>query len=278
MASNINPDLKKLSRPLTFLKPDPENAREHSRENIDSIKFSLREFQQNKPIVAMQDGTVIAGNGTLIAAQELGWDEIAAVIFDDVSKARAYAIADNRTAELANWNEEALAKSLRSISDVGISLSDVGFDDDALKSVIVEPHLRTLLNLDVKDEKGDKYTDKIVSPVYEPKGQKPQVKSLVDTTKTDELLVEIEKAKLPNDVAAFLRHAAQRHTVFNFRRIADFYAHSEPEVQRLFENSALVIIDFNKAIENGFVALSEKIDAMIQKEHAAGGDEDEDDA
>ena len=57
--------------PLTSLTPDPLNARKHNRRNIDAIKASLSKFGQRKPIVVTNDGTVIAGNGTLEAATSL---------------------------------------------------------------------------------------------------------------------------------------------------------------------------------------------------------------
>ena len=53
--------------------------------------------------------------------------------------------------------------------------------------------------------------------------------------------------------------SAQRHNVFNFQKIAEFYAHQKPEVQNLMEKSALVIIDYNKAIENGYVRMSKNM-------------------
>jgi hypothetical protein len=60
-------------------------------------------------------------------------------------------------------------------------------------------------------------------------------------------------------VKDFLSFAAHRHIVFNYERIAEFYAHSDEKVQNLMERSALVIIDFNKAIENGFIQMTKDI-------------------
>ena len=78
---------------------------------------------------------------------------------------------------------------------------------------------------------------------------------------------EIEATELPEDEKEFLRIAARRHTVLNFKRIAEYYAHSSEEVQNLMENSALVIIDFDKAIELGYVKLSEEIAAQYKKDY-----------
>jgi hypothetical protein len=73
---------------------------------------------------------------------------------------------------------------------------------------------------------------------------------------------------LPDEVAEFLRFAAERHTVFNFRQIAEFYCHADATVKDLFEKSGLVIIDFDKAIENGFVHMTEKLGELADREEA----------
>jgi hypothetical protein len=57
----------------------------------------------------------------------------------------------------------------------------------------------------------------------------------------------------------FLLKAAQRHRVFNYRNIAEYYAQASPEMQDLMEKSALVIIDYEDAIANGYVRLSERL-------------------
>lgn len=112
------------------------------------------------------------------------------------------------------------------------------------------------------------YTDKIVAPVYTPKGDKPPTLDLIDREKTEQLLEEIDAGDLPEDVARFLRFAAERHTVFNFRKIAEFYCHMDEKVQDLMERSGLVIIDFDKAIECGFVRLTEQLEALAGIEAA----------
>ena len=97
---------------------DPVNARTHDKRNIEAIKASLLKFQQQKPIVVDADNVVRAGNGTLIAARELGWDTISVVRTTLAeAEALAYAIADNRTAELAAWDAEALVAAMASIED-----------------------------------------------------------------------------------------------------------------------------------------------------------------
>jgi hypothetical protein len=111
---------------------DPSNVRKHDRKNLDAIKASLRKFGQQKPIVVDAKGIVLAGNGTLTAAKELGWTEIeiTRTTLQGV-EATAFAIADNRSAELAEW-EDSLNDVLKSLQDEGIDLADLGYSPEDL--------------------------------------------------------------------------------------------------------------------------------------------------
>lgn len=131
-ATALSPRLK----PIASLKADPQNARRHDAQNLDALKASLATFGQVKPIVALDDGTVIAGNGTMAAALALGWTDLAVVTFTDPKLARAYAIADNRTAELATWDQTVLADALRSFEADGVDLAAVGFDAAEAAAII----------------------------------------------------------------------------------------------------------------------------------------------
>lgn len=102
--------------PISDIQFDPKNSRKHPTKNIEGIKESLRRFGQQKPIVIDATNTVVAGNGFLQAARELGWTQILCIKTDLTgAEAMAFAIADNRTAELAEWDMEALAASLKEI-------------------------------------------------------------------------------------------------------------------------------------------------------------------
>jgi hypothetical protein len=115
---------------IADLSLDPSNVRKHSRRNLDAIKASLRKFGQQKPIVVDAKGIVLAGNGTLTAAQELGWTEIQIVRTELAGvEATAFAIADNRTAELAEW-EDSLNDVLKSLQDEGVDLADLGYSPE----------------------------------------------------------------------------------------------------------------------------------------------------
>lgn len=116
-----------------------------------------------------------------------------------------------------------------------------------------------LFGADYAPEQNEKYTNKIEAPIYEPKNVKPHILELVDKSKTHRLMKEIEVSNLSYDEKNFLIDAARRHNVFNYEKIADYYAHSSKEMQHLMERSGLVIIDFEKAIKYGYVKLCDEI-------------------
>lgn len=109
------------------------------------------------------------------------------------------------------------------------------------------------------ENKDEFYSTKIEAPIYEPKNQKPHLLELLDNSKTKRIIAEINNSNLPEEEKNFLIEAAKRHTVFNYERIADYYAHATPEMQSLMERSALVIIDFEKAIQFGYIKLCDDI-------------------
>ena len=124
-------DLRIENVKIESLTPDPANARKHDGRNLKAISSSLEKFGQRKPIVVTPDSIVVAGNGTLEAAKSLGWTEIAVArtpigwTWDQI---KAFALADNRTAELAEWDDKVLADQLLELDANGWELEDLGFE------------------------------------------------------------------------------------------------------------------------------------------------------
>lgn len=116
-------------------------------------------------------------------------------------------------------------------------------------------------------EEDQKYSSKIEAPIYEPKYKQPHLLELCDKSKTHRLMREIENSSLPYEEKMFLMDAARRHMVFNYEKIADYYAHASKEMQHLMERSALVIIDFEKAIQFGYVKLCDDIRKQYMEEY-----------
>lgn len=116
------------------------------------------------------------------------------------------------------------------------------------------------------------YTKTIQIPQYTPSRVAPPLTSLADYTKYSELVRDIEKSNVTDEEKKFLKYAATRHIVFTYSRIADYYAHASAEMQDLMEKSALVILDVDDAIANGYVKLSKDIENIMktsgEKTHA----------
>jgi ParB-like chromosome segregation protein Spo0J len=132
----ISEPLQPLAIDIDELHPDPANARKHNVKNIDAIKASLHAYGQRKPVVVQRQGMIVrAGNGTLEAAKALGWTHLAAVVIDeDNATASQFAIADNRTGELAEWDDETLASLLDGMDDETRNL--LAFDEGDMHAIL----------------------------------------------------------------------------------------------------------------------------------------------
>ena len=128
--------------------------------------------------------------------------------------------------------------------------------------------MKQLFFVPVKEAMGDdkKYSRAIKIPQYNPSEEVPKLESMLDLEKYSKLIYAINKSNVSEEEKKFLRFAASRHIVFNYALIADYYAHASAEMQDLMEQSALVILDINDAIANGYVKLSEKMKQLVEEE------------
>lgn len=237
-------------RPVAELLPYARNARLHSEAQVKQIAASIREFKFLNPIIVDAEGGIIAGHGRVLALQLLGVERVptleAAHLSDE--QRRAYVMADNQHALNAQWDTGLLKVELNDLRGLGFDLSVIGFGEDFLADLLGE-----------NGAGEEPYTRKIEAPIYEPQEPAPDVRDLVEVSRVEELSERIRAAPIAEDVRRFLLLAAQRHAVFDFRAIADYYASAPAQVQALMEESALIIIDFGQAIANGYVTLSEEI-------------------
>lgn len=276
--------LKVEYRPADALIPYVGNAKKHAPEQISAIAASIKEFGFNNPILLDGENGVIAGHGRLMAAQKLGMDEVPTIDLAHLTdtQRRAYVLADNRLGEIGTrWDLELVSTELERLDVEGFEIELTGFSLDGLADAFDSDVNAKVGASDLDDEPdewagdGDmpedhreNYSRKIKSPVYVPTGECPSVADLADSRKTEELVARIEaRTDLSRDVAVFLRRAAERHTVFHFRNIAEFYAHADSDLQELMEDSALVIIDFEKAIEQGFLAVSDEMKDLFRSDY-----------
>tara|TARA_R100000231_G_scaffold135103_1_gene109269 strand:- start:1028 stop:1417 length:390 start_codon:yes stop_codon:yes gene_type:complete len=118
-----------------------------------------------------------------------------------------------------------------------------------------------------KNSDDGKYTKKVEIPHYQPKNKKPNILELYDKSQSNKLISKIKKASISDEEKMFLMFATYRHLIFNYEKIADYYSHSSKEMQELMEDSALVIIDFEKAISKGYVKLCTEIKKEYLQEY-----------
>ncbi len=130
---NIAADLASLVTDLDRLHELPGNPRQG---NVEAVVRSYSKFGQRKPIVARRDGTVIAGNHQLKAARQLGWSKIAVVwVDDDDETASAFALADNRTADLGSYDDDLLAELLSHVEDLDL-LAATGYTQEDIDKLL----------------------------------------------------------------------------------------------------------------------------------------------
>lgn len=272
---------------LSRLRTNPANPRQITEHRFRQLVTSILAFPkmlEKRPVVAEPDGTVLGGNmrlRALVAISQMTPEEIRSRL--EGSRDFQRLTAAERDVRLADW-EAWLSRPVVGVVSSGdlsedekrqfIIKDNVGYGDwdmDALANEWDASELNEW-GVDVWDSdaaQGDAagdpepYSRKVVAPTYEPNGNTPEFSQMYDTSKRDELISEIDAAlrdgAVDDELAEFLRAAAARHTVFNYGKIADYYANAPKQVQELMERSALVIIDFDKAIENGFVTMTKDL-------------------
>jgi ParB-like chromosome segregation protein Spo0J len=152
--SYIAEDLRPLAVPIDTLKLDERNANTHDERNVSAIAASMRSAGVVKPIVVQVPGNIVrAGEGAVLAARANGWTHLPAVRvqFRDDNAATGFAIADNRTAELSEWNEDRLKELLADIEWDDLELARMAddllaeIDADAAQAVTVAQTSTTTL-------------------------------------------------------------------------------------------------------------------------------------
>mgnify|MGYP001571202837 CR=1 FL=1 len=246
---------------INLLSEFPTNYNEHGEKQLDLLgKIITEQGWRNPVVVSKRSNYVIRGHGRIEAARRIGLSEVPVDYqdYDSDLQEKLDLVADNQIAKLANPNNGILSDLLLELDAHNIDMDLTGFDSDALVDfmlpVIPEPDMGA----------DNPYTSRTGTPIYEPKEEEaPPIFSLFEESKVHELMTEIQQVEteigLDPEIRDFLMHSAQRHRKFNFKKIAEYYAHADKNVQKLFENSALVIIDFDAAIEQGYVSLRDEL-------------------
>jgi hypothetical protein len=224
---------------------NPSNWRTHPGPQRDAIRGSLSEVGWVQQVIVNQTtGHVIDGHLRIEEAISAGVPSIPVLYVELTEDEERLVLATlDPLGEMAGQSDDRLRDLL----------ADVSVDSDALMGMLAKMLPDTVDPDDL---------DAINVPRYEPTGERPKPSALYDESKTERLRFEIIDADLDAETTAYLLAAAGRHTVFDYGLGAEFYAHASPEVQRLMEASALVIIDYKDAIRDGYIRFVQAVEAL----------------
>jgi ParB-like chromosome segregation protein Spo0J len=227
--------------PISQVIPNKTNPRFIKDDKFKKLVQSIKDFPQMlelRPIVVDSEMVVLGGNMRLKACQAAGLAEVPILIADQLTpeQQQEFIIKDN--VGFGEWDWDVLANEWEA-----------------------EDLERWGMDLPVESDDSE-YTTKVESPIYTPKGIKPKEDQLASLHKYNRLVEAIDASDIEEEKKTFLKLAATRHIQFDYRMIAEYYAHEDAKVQSLMEDSALVIIDYDKAIEHGFVELFETFDNL----------------
>lgn len=235
---------------INTVKLNPDNPRQITRAKMALLIKSLQEcpslFDARPLLISTRTGEniIIGGNMRYRAAKDLKYEKVPCVILPELTEAQEREIAIKDNGSFGVWDYDILANQWSDLplSDWGLDIPDITSDEN--------------------------YSRKIETPEYKPNGENEQIQDLFDDTKTNELIKEIRKSNIDEEIQEFLIRAAARHRVFNYAKIANYYCNASKKIQDLMEKSALVIIDYDKAIANGYVKTIDEIITTFKDDYA----------
>jgi hypothetical protein len=230
---------------------NPANWRIHPKAQQDAMKGILDQVGWVQSVIVNRTtGHLVDGHlrVSLALREDLPTIPVAYVELTPEEEALVLATLDPLAA-LAVTDKEKLAELL---AEVSVKPQELGQMLDSMAGISAGD----------LDSAGNAYTAEVNVPQYEITGERPNIEQLYDDNKASALRAAVESANIPQELKQFLIAAAGRHIVFDYSKIAEYYAHASADVQRLFEESALVVIDFDDAIKGGYVRLGNTIDAL----------------
>lgn len=245
------------------------NLKDLSTENYEKLKNQMLDLGFSEPISVWRNKDkwwILNGHQRLRTLKKMKADGIvipeipaSEIQAKDIKEAKKKVLA--LTSQYGQMTNEGLYEFLSEANIQFEELDDFRFPEIDLKDWAKE----FLDGGDAPDE--NIYTDKIKAPIYTPKGLMPKIHEVYGALKYDDLVNKIEASNVDESIKKFLILAAARFVRIDYHLVAEYYSHvKESEVKKLFEELALVIVDFNSAIENGFVKMVEELDEIAAKE------------
>lgn len=223
-----------------------KNPKKHTKEQIKKIIKSITASGWGDPLVVCPETKeVLSGNGRLLAAKKMGLDEVPVVYapagMTEEQKARMV-VASNKLVDETGYND---------------------FLDELVKEFNLEEFMVNIEDAEVEEEEF-KFDASI--PQYEVKGENVSIGECFDCERVDKLLKEIRDSGLDEEEKRLLSIGAYRLATINYRKVAEYYAgKASDEMKGLMERMALVIIDYDNAIANGFTTLTKDLREMVDE-------------
>ena len=256
---------------INDIKKYENNPRKNIKKNVDIVKESISNYGMNVPLVIDENNTIICGHIRFEACKELGFKTLPCVRVENLTEEqiKAYRLVDNRTSQFFDWDVKKLNEEMK---DLNLS-KNFKFDDFFIqRPKDLNPYTQKIDVVKYDYVSDNKEEEK------EGGEQRPKidVSSLYNGEKVKQLNSKISLLDISEEERSFLLATATRFYDFNFKNIANFYALASKETQEVMEELALVIVDYNRAIELGFVKLNKTIlDLMNQEKENKIEDEDE---
>lgn len=242
---------------------NPRNFRRHPKHQQAALEGVLDEVGWVQDVIVnKRTGYLIDGHLRVELAMRHGVESVP-VKYVDLSDDEEKIVLStfDPISALATRDREVLADLLREVTT----------DNESVRAMVDDLASKNHIDLEGSgDDLAQRYTTKIQTPIYEPTGENPSVSSLTNVSRYEELLTAIDSSSVDDEAKKFLRLAAARHVQFDYGKIAEYYAHADPQLQELMEDSALVIIDFDKAIELGFVQMTSDMLDLMEEEDVTG--------
>jgi len=239
---NIKSKLKTVN--ISDIKPYAKNAKLHTNDQIELIKQSIDKYDYYSPIGVDKNNVIVFGHGRFEAIKEkqnIDKLEVVDLSYLSSKEIKKLRILDNKIVS-NEWDDDLLNKEI----------------EDIAKNMNKEYNeIAKELNIDLIKEKI--YNNKMGTVMYSPSDICPEINELVNESKAIELIEEIKNTKIDDKIKKFLILGAYRHNIFDYSKIADFYVNQKDDIKTLMEKSALVIIDYGKAMENGYLKLKDDI-------------------
>lgn len=129
--------VKAVNMDISAIKPYDNNPRRNEKA-VDAVANSIKQFGFKNPIIVDKNNVIISGHTRRLAALKLGLKEVPVIVGKDLTEAqiKAFRLADNRVAEIAKWDEDALKEEMAKVLDV--DFESFGFDLDDIEDIIQE--------------------------------------------------------------------------------------------------------------------------------------------